>query len=181
MVVFLCFTYFLTAWAGFRRPRSGSVFSGSGGKMARRNRPSYSWVKIYDFVVRQVNTAKIRKTSALGSLTHPSLLSAHAGIYMPSGRARGGSGPCIGGGTPHSDDVAADTFIRQLIHMWEWGYTRTGEWGNGGNIAAAGGVDQEFVSMVHYVPRNSSGTPQFLIRGSEGVGWGGAGWDVSFL
>ncbi len=31
--------------------------------------------------------------------------------------------------------------------------------------------------MDHYVPRNS-GTPQFLIRGSEGVGWGGAGWDV---
>ncbi len=50
--------------------------------------------------------------------------------------------------------------------------------GNGGNIAAAGAVDQEFVSMDHYVPRNSPGTPQFLIRGSEGVGWGGAGWDV---
>ena len=32
--------------------------------------------------------------------------------------------------------------------------------------------------MDHYVPRNSPGTPQFLIRGSEGVGWGGAGWDV---
>ncbi len=26
--------------------------------------------------------------------------------------------------------------------------------------------------MDHYVPRNSPGTPQFLIRGSEGVGWG---------
>ena len=71
---------------------------------------------------------------------------------MPSGRARGGSGPCIGGVTPHSDDVADDAFIRQLVHTWEWGYTRTGEWGN---IAAAGAVDQEFVSMDHYVPRNS--------------------------
>ena len=29
--------------------------------------------------------------------------------------------------------------------------------------------------MVHYVPRNSPGTPQFLIRGSEGVGWDGVG------
>ena len=57
---------------------------------------------------------------------------------MPSGRARGGSGPCIGGETPHSDDVAGDAFIRQLIHTWEWGYTRTGEWAY---IAAAGAVD----------------------------------------
>ncbi len=32
--------------------------------------------------------------------------------------------------------------------------------------------------MDHYVPRNSSGTPHFLIRGSEGAGWGGTGWDV---
>ena len=35
--------------------------------------------------------------------------------------------------------------------------------------------------MDHYVPRNSPGTPQFLIRGSEGVGWGGAGGDAIFL
>ena len=47
--------------------------------------------------------------------------------------------------------------------------------GNGHNIAAAGAIDQEFVSMGHYVPRNSPGTPQFLIRVSEGVGLGGAG------
>ncbi len=41
--------HFLTPQAGFRRPGSGrgprSGFSGSGGEMARRNRPSYSWVK----------------------------------------------------------------------------------------------------------------------------------------
>ncbi len=41
--------------------------------------------------------------------------------------------------------------------------------GNGHNIAAAGAVDHEFVSMGHYVSRNSPGTPQFVIRGSEGV------------
>ncbi len=32
--------------------------------------------------------------------------------------------------------------------------------------------------MDHSVPRNSSGTPQSLIRASEGVGRGGAGWDA---
>ena len=41
--------HFLTPRSGFRRPGSGrgpgSGFSGSGGEMARRNRPSYSWVK----------------------------------------------------------------------------------------------------------------------------------------
>ena len=96
--LFCVLQHFLTPRAGFGRPGRGlgSGFSGSGGEMARRNRPSYSWVKIGDFVTRPVNTAKYRKTSALGSLTHPSLPSAHAGIYMPSGRARGGSGPCIG-------------------------------------------------------------------------------------
>ncbi len=31
--------------------------------------------------------------------------------------------------------------------------------------------------MGHYVSRNSPGTPLFVIRGSEGVWWGGAGWD----
>ncbi len=100
---FFVLQHFLTPRAGFGRPGRGlgSGFSGSGGEMARRNRPSYSWVKISDFDTRLVNTEKYRKTS--------SLLSAHAGIYMPSGRARGGSGPCIGGGTPHSDDVAGDT------------------------------------------------------------------------
>ncbi len=39
--------HLLTPRAGFRRPGRGlgSGFSGSGGEMARRNRPSYSWVK----------------------------------------------------------------------------------------------------------------------------------------
>ncbi len=46
-LLFAILQHFLTPRAGFRRPGRGlgSVFSGSGGEMARRNRPSYSWVK----------------------------------------------------------------------------------------------------------------------------------------
>ncbi len=95
----------------------GVVFLGRAAKWLAEIDPAIAGWKIFDFVTRPVNTAKYRKTSALDSHTHPSLPSAHAGIYMPTGRARGGSGPCIGGETPHSDDVAGDAFIRQLIHM----------------------------------------------------------------